>query len=171
MTTVFTLREWRDDDVDSLVNALNNKNISKNLRDSLPQPYTPEDAKIWIEKNKSIAPSTNFAIAINDFAVGAIGIVLLKDAENMNAELGYWLAENYWNQGIISEAVNQMVAYTFKTFPVNKMLACVFETNKISVRVLKKCGFKLEIVLKNHVLKNGVVMDEFRFLLSKPTLV
>lgn len=173
MNTVFCLRVWKDDDINALVSALNNKKISNNLRDTLPQPYTIEDAMMWVEKNKALHPNQNFAIEMNDVdvdvdvAVGAIGIVLKEDVHRMTAELGYWLDEKYWNRGIATAAVKQMVDYTFKTFPVHTIFSCVFEHNKASMRVLVKSGFKLDAVKKNGVIKNETVMDEYIFSIQK----
>jgi RimJ/RimL family protein N-acetyltransferase len=54
-------------------------------------------------------PATDLAIVIDGKAAGGIGIVLKTDVERITAEIGYWLGENYWNKGIMTEAVKQFV--------------------------------------------------------------
>ena len=44
----YTLRPWREDDLESLVNYANNYNISSKLTDAFPHPYTPENGKAFI---------------------------------------------------------------------------------------------------------------------------
>ena len=79
----------------------------------------------------------------------------------MSAEIGYWLAEPFWGQGIATEAVRQLVEYTFYYFDIVRLYAEVFETNKASMRVLEKNGFYLEGVRRKAVFKNGLLMDDF----------
>ena len=69
----FLLRPFQLTDKLSLVKHANNKNISDNLRDRFPYPYTIEDAEWFINfvlKNNN--PVTNFIIEINNEAAGSI---------------------------------------------------------------------------------------------------
>lgn len=167
MLTPFKLRAWQDEDVSSLVNALGNRKIYDNLRDSLPFPYTEQDARMFIEKNKLAEPKNGFAISVDGIAVGAIGVILKQDVYRLNAEIGYWLAEPYWNKGIVTKAIAETVEYAFETFAINTIYACVFEHNKSSMKVLEKAGFELQSILKKWVVKNNVVMDEYLFTIRR----
>lgn len=44
----YTLRTWQTEDVASLAQYLNNKNIWDNCRDGLPYPYSQEDANVFL---------------------------------------------------------------------------------------------------------------------------
>ncbi|MFX6949463.1 GNAT family protein, partial [Acinetobacter baumannii] len=90
-------------------------------------------------------------------AIGGIGLILNSDVYIMSAEIGYWLAEPFWGQGIATEAVRQLVEYTFYYFDIVRLYAEVFETNKASMRVLEKNGFYLEGVRRKAVFKNGLL--------------
>ncbi|MCC6384482.1 MAG: GNAT family N-acetyltransferase, partial [Bacteroidia bacterium] len=101
-----------------------------------------------------------FAIEVNNEAVGGIGIHPQSDIFFKNAELGYWLAEQYWGRGIISNAVKQMVDFTFTTYRIDRIFARPFGTNIASQKVLEKNNFKLEGRFEKVIFKNGEYADE-----------
>ena len=108
------------------------------------------------------------AITVDDGVVGGIGIVQQSDIYQLNAEIGYWLGEPYWNTGIMTEAVRAMVDYTFANFKVLRIYAGVFDYNIASMRVLEKAGFHKEAIHEKAFFKNGKVLDEHLFVLTKP---
>jgi len=168
MNTNFELREWRLSDAESLAENANNINIWNNMRDGLPHPYSKEDGKQFIEKAMSLPkPATLLTIAVEGKAVGSIGIVLHSDVERISAEMGYFIGENYWNRGIMTEAVKQMVAYAFANFPLRKIYATPFDFNIASHKVLQKAGFEREAILKQAAIKNGKIVDMHYYSLIK----
>jgi [ribosomal protein S5]-alanine N-acetyltransferase len=72
-----------------------------------PYPYTPEHGEAGINTAVTDDPQHNFAITINNQAVGGIGLAPGNDIERISAELGYWLGENYWGKGITSSAIKE----------------------------------------------------------------
>ena len=113
--------------------------------------------------------TTNFAIEVKGKAVGGIGILLKDDIYKKNVEIGYWLGEEYWGQGIISSAITEIVDYTFRNFDVFRIYAGVFEYNLASMRVLEKAGFHKETIQIKSLLKEGELFDEHIFVkLSSP---
>jgi RimJ/RimL family protein N-acetyltransferase len=157
----YTLRQWQVGDEKSLFDNANNYKIWRNLKDNFPHPYTLKDAYEWI-KIAETSPAT-FAIEVKGYAVGGIGILLKDDIYRKNAEIGYWLGEAHWGQGIISSAINEIVTYTFKHYDVNRIYAGVFEYNHTSMRVLEKAGFHQEAVLKQSLFKENQFYDEHIF--------
>ena len=160
MNKDFILREWKLSDKESLAENANNINIWNNVRDYFPFPYTVDDGEEFIKMvlNKP-KPSVDFAIEIEGKAVGGIGIVLKSDVERISAELGYWLGEKYWNKGIMTNVIKEIVDYTFSNFPVKKLYATVFDFNKASQKVLEKVGFEKEAILKQSAIKNEMIID------------
>jgi ribosomal-protein-alanine N-acetyltransferase len=92
--------------------------------------------------------------------VGGIGIHPQTDIQRKNAELGYWLAESFWGNGIISNAIKQVVQFTFETYDINRIYARPFGTNIASQQVLEKNGFDLEARFEKTLIKNGELLDE-----------
>jgi RimJ/RimL family protein N-acetyltransferase len=75
------------------------------------------------------------------------------------AEFGYWLAEKFWGQGIMSEVVPAFVDYCFKEFSLNRIFAMPHSNNPASARVLEKAGFTFEGRLRKNVIKDGQILD------------
>ena len=156
----FKLRPWSLTDLDSLVTFANNPRISENLTNAFPYPYERKDGERFITMATSHDPMQIFAIEVEGRASGGIGIHPQADIMCKNMELGYWLAEPFWGNGIISAAIPFVIAYGFKHFDVTRIFARPFGTNIGSQRVLEKNGFKLEARLEETIYKNGQFLDE-----------
>ena len=161
------LRPWKKGDEKSLVTHANNRKVSINLRDGFPYPYSAKDAQEWIKSASKIRPLTMFAIVVNDQAAGGIGIHLRNDVEQRSSEIGYWLGEAYWGQGIATEALKAVSEYAFKNFDLCRLYAPVFAWNPASARVLEKAGYKLEGRLKKSITKDGKTIDSFLYALVR----
>jgi len=156
-----TLREWKRSDADALAAIANNKKIWDNVRDRLPFPYTKKDAKEWLDLVKKQKIVTTFCIDVDGKLVGSIGVTLKDDVYRKTAEIGYFIAEEYWGRGIATEAVKQMVSYVQKKFDIVRIYAEVFEHNKASMKALEKNGFYLECIRKKAAFKNNVILDDY----------
>ena len=154
------LRPWKPGDEESLVRHANNRVIWRNLRDAFPHPYTLANAQHWIRSANPATPVTNFAIVVDGSAVGGIGLVLKDDVFRRSAEIGYWLGEEYWGRGIVTEAVRAVTDYAFATFDLCRVYAGVFEWNHASMRVLEKAGYEYECRMRKSVVKDGEIIDE-----------
>jgi [ribosomal protein S5]-alanine N-acetyltransferase len=162
-----SLQPWSLDYKEQLVEYFNNINIWNNLRNYIPHPYTIEDAEKFILTQIETFPSQNFAIFNENELVGGIGINLCNDVYVMNVELGYWIAEPFWHQGIATIAVGLMTNYVFENFAINRIIAEVFEYNKPSMRVLEKNGFYLECLRRKSILKNNYLYDDYVWVKQK----
>ena len=163
----FTLRPFKDSDLSSLVKYANNYNIAKYLTNQFPHPYTDEDGQKFISSVSNNKPVNVFAIEVNGEAAGAISIFPQSDIHEKNAEMGYWLAEPFWGNGIMTRTIGEMVEYGFKTFDITRIFARPFSTNPASHRVLEKAGFACEARLKDALYKNGEYMDELIYAIRK----
>ena len=148
-------------DARDLATALSNKKIQDNLRDGLPYPYTEKDGKEFI--STMLAANENdtfaFAITVNGKVIGSIGAFRQTNIHNKTAELGYYIAEEYWGKGIMTEAVKQLCDYVFSHTDIIRIYAEPFSYNIGSCRVLEKAGFQYEGTLRSNALKNGDVLD------------
>ena len=79
-----------------------------------------------------------YAITIDGIFVGIINVTPLQSVPN----LGYWLGEPYWGQGLMTEAVGAM-AHAFFGQAENQLLTSgIFRGNEASLAVQKKFGFE-----------------------------
>ncbi len=159
----YRIRDWMNDDAHSLAQYANNRNIAKWLRDRFPYPYTMSDARAFLAAVEVLSPRTTFAIATNDEAIGGIGLEFGVDIHRFTAELGYWLGEPFWGQGIMTDAVRHLTAWAFGSLEIYRIYAAVFAGNQASVRVLEKAGFQCEGRLRASVFKDGRVLDQFLY--------
>lgn len=155
------LRNWRRSDAASVACYANNYKVWRNVRDRFPHPYTLMDAEEWVRYASRENPTLNFAIEVDGEAVGGIGLVPKEDIYRRTAEIGYWLGEPFWGQGIMSEVVKALTDYAFETFDLSRIYAGVFERNRASMRVLEKAGYTFEARLRKAITKEGETMDEF----------
>jgi [ribosomal protein S5]-alanine N-acetyltransferase len=77
------------------------------------------------------------------------------------------LGEQFWGRGIMTEAVTAVTDFCFDNFPLRRISAEVFSSNPASARVLEKVGFDLEGRLKNHVMKEGKLLDSLLYARTK----
>lgn len=155
-----SLRPWMPGDEESLVRHANSRVIWRNLRDAFPHPYTLADAERWIQIANPTTSIANFAIVVEGAAVGGIGLALKDDVFRRSAEIGYWLGEEYWGRGIVTEAAHAVTDYAFATFDLCRVYAGVFEWNPASMRVLEKAGYEFECRMRKSITKDGETIDE-----------
>ncbi len=157
----FELRKWKKDDVFDVAYFANNRKISCKLKDAFPYPYTLSDAEKYITKCLSSDENKMYcrAIVVNGRVAGSIGIYFGTDILSRTCEIGFWLAENYWNHGIMSEALKQITNDIFSNFDVVRISARPFSNNIGSRKALEKAGFELEGIMKKGAFKDGKYID------------
>lgn len=155
------IRKWKIDDAEQLKNALNNEKILNNLRDGIPYPYTIEDAKEFITQtlNAPVNSQYSWAITADNKVIGSIGIFRKDNIHCYTAEMGYYIAEEYWGKGIMTKAVKEACDYIFEKTDIIRIFAEPFAHNIASCKVLEKAGFKLEGILRNNAIKNNKILD------------
>jgi RimJ/RimL family protein N-acetyltransferase len=164
-----TLREWQLSDAAALAEFLNNKKILDNLRDGLPYPYTEKDGEFFINSMLSADKNDTFAFAIiyNGEVVGSIGAFRQQNIHSKTAEIGYYVGEKYWGNGIATAAVTLLSRFFFENTDIMRLFAEPFAANIGSIRVLEKAGFEYEGTLRKNAVKNGIVCDMKMYSLIK----
>lgn len=163
------LNRLTHEDVPLIARFANNINIADRTL-NLPHPYAEKDALFWISMAEhGFKAATNFIFAIrlkpsNDF-IGGIGLSL--EPAFSRAEIGYWVAEPYWNQGFATEALAAMIRFGFEELQLNKLCASHFRINPASGKVMEKCGMFKEGELKEQVKKREIYHDLIVYGLTK----
>ena len=165
----FTVRAWRIEDAESIAQSANNPNIAKNMRNVFTNTYTLDDAAWFINDCLANAEKKQIsrAIAVNGQAVGSIGIFVKDDVYEKSAELGYWLAQDYWRRGIMSKAVSIICKEAFERFDIVRIFAEPFADNAGSRGVLEKAGFTYEGTMRDGIYKNGEIHSYCMYSLLK----
>lgn len=76
-------------------------------------------------------------------AIGSIGVVAVNE-KVQSMEVGYCLSCDYWNKGIMSEALEAVVEYLTNEVGARRIAARCDTRNPYSAKVMEKCGFKYE---------------------------
>ncbi len=149
------LTEVRETDKGAFVQHLNDLTIFENTL-MIPYPYTEENAEWFINYAREMEAKHSFVVKFairmllkdgdtEGSLIGGIGL-MLNDSESKKhkAEIGYWLAQSYRGQGIITEVIKGLTEHVFNTTDLIRLEATVFEPNIASQKALDKAGFKRE---------------------------
>lgn len=81
--------------------------------------------------------------------IGSIGLSEDRFRPGVRSlELGYSLAEEYWGQGLMTEAARRVIVYGFEYVGLDVMMIRTGEENLASQRIIEKCGFQYEGTLR-----------------------
>ena len=156
------------------ISRLMTYNISRSLWE-VPYPYTVENALNFINSShrdfKSLK-AINFAIhyKINPGSVNRlVGIISLKniDYDNKKANLGYWIGEDYWGNGIATESVALVINYAFSVVGLEEICAYVYSENKASIRVLEKNGMTKKGEVNEHNQMSRRYQNSIKFVIQR----
>jgi ribosomal-protein-alanine N-acetyltransferase len=86
---------------------------------------------------------------------------------NNSAEIGYDLAQRYWGQGLMTEALEPLLVFGFEQMALNRIEADVTVGNEGSMRVLVKLGFQREGLLRQRGFWKGAYHDVWLFSLLR----
>lgn len=165
------LRDWLESDAAELTAQANDRRIWLGLRDVFPHPYGIDDARAFIGRAMEMSPRTLLAVEVDGRVAGGIGYALHGDVERVSAEVGYWLGHEFWGRGIATTAVRLLTRHAFGAQPeLRRLYAMPYARNLASARVLEKAGYTREAVLRQAVIKDGQVLDQFVYAILRDEL-
>lgn len=156
------------------ISRLMTYNISKSLWD-VPYPYSLEHARSFINSSHrdfEYLKAVNFAILYKNNPEGdssLVGIISLKniDFDNKKSNLGYWIGESYWGNGIASESVALVINHAFSVLGLEELYAYVYSENKASMRVLEKNGMTKKGEVSEYSKKLGRYQNTAKFVIKR----
>ena len=137
------LRPFCLEDADDIQRLAGNINVSQQTL-SIPYPYESGMAEAWVETHPADWEARNRIIyAVTDIEtndlVGTVGFVRLDGQE---AELGYWIGEEFWGKGYCTEAVRELMRFAFESLNVEEIVARHLTSNPASGKVMRKVGMQ-----------------------------
>ena len=158
-----TLRPFSNDDIEAIVPLASDPLVAQYLADRFPQPYTHEDAMFWIPLRMQDPVHNHFAIEYRGELAGGIGLDPL-DAERRHAShVGYWLGRKFWGLGLASAACRALTEHAFEDRGFIRLEAYVYAPNVASMRVLEKCGYVREGLMRKAIIKRGEILDAYMY--------
>ena len=145
-TKRLSLRKLDIDDIPSLLKYANNKRISDHIL-NIPYPYQEPQAVFRISYVvQGFKQKSRYVFAIihreEEELIGEISLHL-DQAQNIS-ELGYWVGEPFWNQGIATEAIGRILSFGFDKLNLDLIFATTNINNPASGKVLLKHGMQLK---------------------------
>ncbi len=155
------LRPWAETDSESLYEYAKDGRIGPIA--GWPVHTSVENSREIIKTVLS-APET-YAVCLKEDnrAIGSVGLMVGKQSNiglpDTEGEIGYWIGVPFWGQGLIPEAVREIIRYAFMDKCLDILWCGYFEGNDKSRRVQEKCGF-----IYHHTNKDihWKVMDDIR---------
>ena len=129
--------------------------------------WAPHQSKEESEKviDMFIAGKKVFALEYQGKVIGSLGIERYDEdrfpefADRKCREIGFVLSKDYWGQGLMPEAVNEVIRYLFDEVGLDVIFCGHFLWNKQSHRVQEKCGFR-HYAFGKYTTKSGMTEDE-----------
>ena len=153
ITDRLLLRPWEGTDAESLYDCASDEELARNAGFA---PHISVAYSIGVIDNILSRPGT-YAVVPRDVrkAIGSIGLKFGNDGnvclDDDEAEIGYWIGNDFRGHGYIPEAVRALLRYAFSELKLNRVWCLCREDNHNSRRVQEKCGFSF--------IRNGVVND------------
>ena len=150
-TKRLVLCRWNEDDAGDLY---------KYAADPAVGPIAGWPAHQSIEESRDVIRNVfngkeAYAICLKEDgkAIGAIELKLnghtdMTDRDD-ECEMGFWLGKPFWGQGIMPEAVKEMLRHAFEDLRMSKVWIGYYEGNTRSKRVQEKCGFRYQYTSEN----------------------
>lgn len=155
------LRAFELDDHIKIHQWRNDRNIARNFG-GMPQFSSSLNEKKWVEDKIFDKHNVSCAICLkktNEF----IGCIFLNeiDMHNRCGHMPVFVGERkHWGKGYAIDARILMLNYAFFDRGLNRIWARVLEDNVRALKMLEKCGYKHEGVLRQSSFKEGRYLNE-----------
>ncbi|MCQ2416995.1 MAG: GNAT family N-acetyltransferase [Oscillospiraceae bacterium] len=143
-TKRLTLRPFQDSDAESIYEYAKDPRVGPIAGWPV---HTSVENSLEIIRNVLAVPET-YAVCLKDDnkAIGSIGL-MIGEKSNLNipdneGEIGYWIGVPFWGQGLIPEAVNELIRHALDDLKLVNLWCGYFDGNEKSKRCQEKCGFK-----------------------------
>lgn len=161
------LRPWRMDDLKDFNEYASVDGVGQ-MAGWKPHESMEESQKIL---TKFIEQKKTFALEYQGRVIGSLGIEYhekrVPEHEGKRyREIGFVLAKPYWGQGLMPEAVKEVIRYLFEEVGLDVLFCGHFLWNDRSRRVQEKCGFR-HYSFGTFETKFGTVEDEEMRILTK----
>lgn len=153
------LRMWNKRDAAELYAYAKNPNVGPNA--GWKPHESVRESRTIIEQ--VFLANTTWAIVhkATGKLIGSIGLEHDTVRKHIRSrELGYSLSEDYWGEGLMTEAAKRLIRYSFEELDIDLLMIRTAESNRRSQRVIEKCGFRYEGTLRrSYRLYDGTIRD------------
>ena len=161
-TKRLVLKDFNENDQEALYAIFGDEHTMK-YYDIEPFPEMEKVQEIINLKNKRLQEGTGirWGIFLDNQLIGTCGFNSYQPKGR--STIGYDINKKYWNRGYATEAIEAMSNYGFSELEIHRIEAYVTPGNIASEKVLKKCGFEKEGVLKQAFFFKGKYQDQILY--------
>ena len=87
--------------------------------------------------------------------LGSITVDNIRRSPSESGTIGYWLGEAYTKKGYMTEALKNVIYYSFEDLKLSRLEAATLPENSASRKLLEGVGFKYEGVGQSYLQING----------------
>jgi ribosomal-protein-serine acetyltransferase len=157
-----TLRTYEPADADALFAVVNdNRQHLHPWLNWVAHTTKPEHSLQFIKQSihkSTMQEGLDLGIFINGRIAGGVGM-LNWDHNLKKAEIGYWVAKGHEGKGVITDSLNHFVPFLFNKLGLNKIEVRFVAPNKRSAKVAERLGCRIEGVLRQSMMRNGIAED------------
>ena len=140
------MRRWEDADAEDLYRYASNPDVGPIA--GWPPHQSIDESRDVIKNVFNGKEAYAICLKEDGKAIGAIELKLnghtdMTDRDD-ECEMGYWVGKPFWGQGIMPEAVREMLRHAFEDCGMRKVWIGYYEGNTKSKRVQEKCGFRYQ---------------------------
>ena len=156
------LRSFEVSDAQELFDTINasRKHLNPWL-DWVSKTLKPEQSMHFIQKSLQKAHNQeglDLALVYDGRIVGGIGMHNWAQ-DTKRAEIGYWICAEHEGKGIVAKSLSGFTGFLFEKIGLNKIEIHFVPANTRSARVAARLGFKIEGIIRQSVLRNGMPED------------
>jgi len=160
-TPRLTLRALTLDDLEDVWAYASDAPVSRYTM--FDQHKSKDDTRAFLQMqvdNAAKAEANSWGIVLKETGrlIGSIGF---HGSHPLHArgEIGYAMARSYWGKGLMTEAVRAVVRCGFEQMNLNRIFAGCIPEHTGSRRVLEKCGFICEGILRQNAYFKNAYQD------------
>jgi len=121
----------------------------------------PEQSLEFIQRSLQKAhdqEGLDLALVYKGKIVGGIGMHAWEH-ETRRAQIGYWISAEYEGKGIVAKSLSGFTGFLFEKIGLNKIEIHFVQANTRSARIAARLGFKIEGIIRQSVIRNGMPED------------
>ena len=156
------LRTYREEDAAELFETVNSSRAYLAPWLSWVSKTTKQEHSLQFIQQSQHELHTQQSLAMGIFIdgklAGGIGMHQWEHALK-RAQLGYWLAKAHSGKGIVARSIQALAQHLFDNVGLNKLEIHFVAANKRSAKVAERLGCKVEGIIRQGTIRNGIVED------------
>jgi len=146
--------------------------VAAGLQRQAPASFADSERQLHrVLARQATGEATSWSAGLRDVGIGpTIGFLGLvrSDFVHRSSEVFYELLSVQWNQGLVTEALRRVIGHAFETLALHRLEGRAHPANQRSIKVLERCGFQREGVLRESYFLEGKFYDSVVYGLIAP---